>query len=159
MGPEVFPGIGINTDGEKGNAIGNFWREHMKRLGLFNSRSPTFHSFRATALQELKDRGVSFEMRCQLAGHEIDHVSEGYNPNKFSLKVLMEEGIPKLRYEHLDLSGLKYRRGQFDVANPKSTVKRIRREKVIAADKARAAEKASEAAKDAMAAKRAKAAQ
>lgn len=132
LGPEVFPGIGINADGEKGNAIGNFWREHMKKMGLFNSRSPTFHSFRSTALQELKDRGVDWEMRCQLAGHDIDHVSEGYNPNKFSLQRLMEDGIPKLRYEGLELSGLKYQKGRFDLANRISTKARIKREAVIA---------------------------
>ena len=131
LGPEVFPGIGINNNGEKGNAIGNFWREHMKRVKLFNSRSPTFHSFRSTALQEMKDRGVPFEMRCQLAGHEIEHVSGSYNPNPFSLKTLMEEGIPKLVYEHLDLSGLKCKPGQFDVANRISTKARIKREKVM----------------------------
>jgi integrase len=141
LGPEVFPGIGTNSDGEKGNAIGNFWRGHMKKLGLFNSRSPTFHSFRATALQELKDRGVELEMRCQLAGHEIEHVSEGYNPNKFSLQRLMEDGMPKLRYEGLDLSGLRYRKGQFDEANRISTKARIRREAVISRKIAVKAEK------------------
>ncbi len=141
LGPEVFPGIGINSDGEKGNAIGNFWRNHMKKLGLFNSRSPTFHSFRSTALQELKDRGVEWEMRCQLAGHEIDHVSQGYNPNKFSLQRLMEDGIPKLRYEGLDLSALKYQQGRFDLANRMSTKARIRREAVIARKNTMQAEK------------------
>lgn len=141
LGPEVFPGIGINSDGEKGNAIGNYWREHMKKLGLFNSRSPTFHSFRATALQELKDRGVEWEMRCQLAGHDIDHVSEAYNPNKFSLQRLWDEGIPKLRYEGLDLSGLKYQKGRFDLANRISTKARIKREAVIARKNAMLAEK------------------
>jgi integrase len=131
LGPEVFPGIGVNVNGEKGNAIGNFWRGHMKKLGLFNARSPTFHSFRSTALQELKDRGVEWEMRCQLAGHEIDHVSEGYNPNKFSLKRLMEDGIPKLQYEGLDLTGLKYHEKRFDRANKISSKARIKREKSI----------------------------
>jgi hypothetical protein len=111
------------------------------RSRLFNSRSPTFHSFRSTALQELKDRGVEWEMRCQLAGHEIEHVSEGYNPNKFSLQRLMEDGIPKLRYEGLDLSGLNYRKGQFDLANRISTTARIRREAVIARKNAMLAEK------------------
>ena len=147
LGPEVFPGIGINSNGEKGNAIGNFWRNHMKKLGLFNSRSPTFHSFRSTALQELKDRGVEWEMRCQLAGHEIDHVSEGYNPNKFSLQRLMEDGIPKLRYEGLELSGLKYKKGQFDMANRISTKARIKREKNIMAKKIRLARNESAASK------------
>ncbi|MFN9708362.1 MAG: site-specific integrase, partial [Burkholderiales bacterium] len=141
LGPEVFPGIGINADGEKGNAIGNYWRGHMKKLGLFNSRSPTFHSFRATALQELKDRGVEWEMRCQLAGHDIDHVSEAYNPNKFSLQRLWDEGIPKLCYEGLDLSGLKYQKGRFDLSNRISTEARIKREAVIARKNAMLAEK------------------
>lgn len=135
LGPEAFPGIGVNSDGEKGNAIGNFWGRYRTKRGITGGYNPTFHSFRATALKELKARGVKFEMRCQLAGHELDHVSTDYDPNKFPLSVLMEEGIPKLTYAGLDLSGLKYRRGQFDGANQIATAARIQREKISAAKK------------------------
>lgn len=133
LGPEAFPGIGVNSDGEKGNAIGNFWGRYRTKRGITGGYNPTFHSFRATALKELKARGVKFEMRCQLAGHELDHVSTDYDPNKFPLSVLMEEGIPKLVYAGLDLTDLKYRRGQFDRANQIATAARIQREKIAAA--------------------------
>lgn len=148
LGPELFPGIGVNSDGEKGNAIGNFWGRYRTLRGITGGYNPTFHSFRATALKELQEGGVDLEMRCQLAGHEFDHVSKDYNNIKFPLSVLMEEGIPKLRYAGLDLSGLKYRRGQFDRASRIATAARIKREKIIAAknkDKKQEAAEAREA--------------
>jgi len=131
IGPELFPGIGITIEGEKGNAVGNAWGRHVIKMLGVESRNPTFHSFRSTALQVLKKNKVGIEMRCQLAGHEFNHVSQSYAPDLYTLKELMEEGIPKLVYEGLDLSGLKYVRGQFDRLNRKSTALRVRREKMI----------------------------
>jgi integrase len=131
IGPELFPGIGITVDGEKGNAVGNAWGRHVGKILGSEFRNPTFHSFRSTALQVLKKNKVGIEMRCQLAGHEFNHVSQVYAPDRYTLKELMEEGIPKLKYEGLDLSGLKYVRGEFDHHNRKSTVRRVRREKMI----------------------------
>lgn len=149
LGPELFPAVGVNVNGEKGNALGQAWREHRKKLGLAEGRgSPTFHSFRPTALQVLKQNGVEFEMRCQLAGHEIDHVSVGYDPNPFSVQQLWERGIPKLTYPTLDLSPLKYKRGQFDAANRSGMVRARKSEAHIRARTKRAAENAADAEAD-----------
>ena len=149
LGPELFPAVAVNVNGEKGNALGQAWREHRKKLGLAEGRgSPTFHSFRPTALQVLKKNGVEFEMRCQLAGHEIDHVSVGYDPNPFSVQQLWERGIPKLTYPTLDLSPLKYKRGQFDEVNRSGMVRARRSEAHIKARTKRVADNAADAETD-----------
>ena len=139
LGPELFPAIGANIYGEKGNALGQAWRRHRENHDMAGSRQPTFHSFRPTALQVLKKNGVEFEMRCQLAGHEMDHVSVGYDPNPFSVQQLWERGIPKLTYPTLDLTPLKYKRGQFDKTNRSGTVRARRSELRIKAKAERAA--------------------
>ena len=138
LGPELFPGISVNKYGEKGAATGTAWGRHLKACGVVGNKVPTFHSFRATAIDILKAKGVSFDMRCQLVGHENPHVSEDYNPNKFTVAKLMELGVPKLIYEGLDLSGLRYQRGRFDVSNRHEAVKAAKREADIAARKAQA---------------------
>lgn len=137
LGPELFPGIGINADGEKGNAVGHAWGRYLDKVLGKEGSSPTFHSFRSTALGILKKKKVSFEMRCQLAGHEFDHVSQVYSDEKFTLAELTTDAIPKWVYEGLDLSGLKYTRNQFDRSTRGSTTQRIHREKIIAAKKKR----------------------
>lgn len=128
LGDELFPGIGVNGYGEKGNAVGQAWGRHKKAVGLKGDFTPTFHSFRATAIGVLKANGVPFEMRCQLVGHELDHVSQSYDRNPFTVSMLMEQGIPKLVYEGLDLSGLTCKRHQFDASNVLEAARTEKRE-------------------------------
>ena len=142
VGSELFPGIGTNQHDEKGNAIGNAWRRHRQKWGVDGPMAPTFHSFRSTALKVLKARGVPFEMRCQLAGHDLDHVSQNYDDTPISVKDLMEKGIPNYRYDGLDLAKIRYVRGQFEKTNASGAKKVEISEKRIAAKQAtKAAEK------------------
>ncbi len=78
IGPYLFPGIAANAYGEKGNAVGTAWGRHLQKCGLSEGSSPTFHSFRATAIELLKKSSVDFDMRCQMVGHESGHVGEDY---------------------------------------------------------------------------------
>ena len=39
-GGELFPGIGVDTHGAKGNAIGNAWRRHREDFGMAGERAP-----------------------------------------------------------------------------------------------------------------------
>lgn len=128
LGDELFPGIGVNGYGEKGNAIGQAWGRYKQAVGLKGDSTPTFHSFRATAIGVLKANNVPFDMRCQLVGHELDHVSQSYDRNPYTVKQLMEDGIPKLVYGGLDLSALKYQRHQFDASNVLEASKTEKRE-------------------------------
>ena len=139
VGPELFPGVAVNKYGEKGGAVGTAWGRHVKDCGIVGLRTPTFHSFRATAIDILKRKGVDLDMRCQLVGHEFDHVSENYNPNKFTVAELMKKGVPKLVYDGLDLSGLKYRRNRFDASNRDEAVKATQREAFIEENRTREA--------------------
>ncbi len=136
IGPELFPGIGTDVHGEKGNAIGNAWRRYRETHKMAGKRAPTFHSFRASVIQVLKDNDVTFEMRCQLAGHEIGHVSQHYDNTPINITKLMKYGIPNLRYDGLDLSNIRYQPKQFDQANIKGEKKVIASEKRIAAKQA-----------------------
>ena len=145
LGPELFPGIGTNQHKEKGNAIGNAWRRYRETMDMAGENAPTFHSFRSSALTVLKANGVSFEMRCQLAGHEINHVSQNYDDTPIGVKDLMEIGIPRFRYDKLDLSKIRYVRGQFDRTNAMSAKQVAKREKAIAAKAAAKAVAKSEA--------------
>ena len=142
VGSELFPGIGTNQHDEKGNAIGNAWRRHRQKRGVDGPMAPTFHSFRSTALKVLKARGVPFEMRCQLAGHDLDHVSQNYDDTPISVKDLMEKGIPNYRYDGLDLAKIRYVRGQFEKTNASGAKKvEISEKRIAAKQAAKAAEK------------------
>jgi hypothetical protein len=133
IGPELFPGVGANKYREKGGAVGTAWGRHVKACGVVGSKTPTFHSFRSTAIDILKRNGVDLDMRCQLVGHEFEHTSKNYNPNDFTVAHLMKHGVPKLVYEGLDLSGLRYQSGRFDASNRKGAVKVTKREAKIKA--------------------------
>jgi integrase len=132
LGAELFPGIGTNKHKEKGNAIGNAWRRYRETKGMAGESAPTFHSFRSSALKVLKANGVSFEMRCQLAGHEINHVGQTYDDTPIGVKDLMEVGIPRFRYDGLDLSKIRYVRNQFERTNAMGVKQVVKREKEIA---------------------------
>jgi integrase len=125
---EVFPGISANINGEKGNAVGHAWARHLEAVGIKQSSLHTYHSFRSTAITVLKKAKVPIDMRSQLVGHEFDHVGEGYT-DKFTVTELFEEAIPKLVYEGLDLSSLRYTHGQFDESNKASHRQRVIDEK------------------------------
>ena len=125
---EVFPGIGENVNGEKGNAIGQAWRRHLEEQGIKQATMHTYHSFRSTAITVLKRANVPIDMRCQLVGHEFDHVGEGYS-DKFTVRELYEQAIPKLFYEGLDLTLLRYVGKQFDASNGSTYRLRINDEK------------------------------
>lgn len=137
---ELFPGIGVDTHGMKGNAIGNAWRRHREAFGMAGERAPTFHSFRATAIKVLKRNGVELEIRCQLVGHDLDHTGEVYDMTPRTVKELWEKGTSQLVYDGLDLSGFTYTRGQFDESNRHEHKKTEKREARMRATKVKKAE-------------------
>lgn len=153
LGGELFPGIGIDTHGAKGNAIGNAWRRHREAFGMAGEKAPTFHSFRATAIKVLTAKGVELEIRCQLVGHDLDHPGQSYDMTPRSIPELWEKGTTKLVYDGLDLSGVTYKRGQFNASNRHEQKKTVKREAQVAARKAKKAEAAAAAKKAAEVAK------
>lgn len=108
--PMLLPKVG---DGSIGNAPGKKWDIYLKDSAGLPDDALTFHSLRKTANTLLKREKVPFEVRCQIVGHENDHVNELYATD-YSVKELAEMVFPVFKYDGLDLVGLCRPRGFFD---------------------------------------------
>lgn len=102
------------TEGELGNAPGKKWDRYLKAVGLTDD-ALTYHSFRRTANMLLKKKKVPFDMRCQVVGHDMDHVNE-YYASDYTVTDLAEAIFPKFVFEGLDLTALRYQPGAFNQA-------------------------------------------
>jgi integrase len=113
LGPQLFPMLLPKVgDGSIGNAPGKKWDLYLKTAEL-TADALTFHSLRKTANTLLKKEKVPFEVRCQIVGHENDHVNELYATD-YSVKELADMVFPVFKYEGLDLVALRRPRGYFD---------------------------------------------
>lgn len=113
LGPQLFPMLLPKVgDGSIGNAPGKKWDLYLKVAELTDD-ALTFHSLRKTANTLLKKEKVPFEVRCQIVGHENDHVNELY-ATEYSVKELAAMVFPVFSYEGLDLTALRRPRGSFD---------------------------------------------
>lgn len=114
LGPQLFPVLRPTANGEYGNAPGKKWGRYLTDIGL-TDEALTYHSFRRTAATLLKKAKVPFDVRCQMVGHENDHVSEIYS-SEYSVSDLADLAMSAFKFPNLDLSGLKYEAQQFDDA-------------------------------------------
>lgn len=114
LGPQLFPVLLPKDDGSQGNAPGKKWDLYLKVVELTDD-ALTYHSFRRTANTLLKKARVPFDVRCQMVGHDLDHVNESY-ASEYSVTDLAEMVLPKFIFPGLDLSGLRYESGQYDEA-------------------------------------------
>jgi integrase len=114
LGSQLFPALIPKEDGSIGNAPGKKWDLYLKAAGLMDD-ALTFHSLRRTANTLLKKARVPFDVRCQMVGHDLDHVNEFY-ATEYSVGDLADMVLPKFIYEGLDLSPLTYHRHEYDEA-------------------------------------------
>ncbi len=114
LGPQLFPVLLPKDDGSQGNAPGKKWDLYLKVIGLTDD-ALTYHSFRRTANTLLKKVGVPFDVRCQMVGHDLDHVNESY-AREYTVAELAKMALPKFVFVGLELSGLRYEPRQFDDA-------------------------------------------
>ena len=114
LGAQLFPVLLPKDDGSQGNAPGKKWDLYLKVVELTDD-ALTYHSFRRTANTLLKKARVPFDVRCQMVGHDLDHVNESY-ASEYSVADLAEMVLPKFVFPGLDLSGLRYESGQYDEA-------------------------------------------
>lgn len=113
LGPQLFPMLLPKVgDGSIGNAPGKKWDLYLKVAALTDD-ALTFHSLRKTANSLLKREKVPFDVRCQIVGHENDHVNELY-ASDFSVKELADMVFPAFTYEGLDFAALRLPRGYFE---------------------------------------------
>jgi integrase len=114
LGPQLFPVIRPNSLGEMGNAASKKWDRYLVAAGLTDD-ALTFHSFRRTANTLLKRKKVPFDVRCQMVGHDLDHVNELYATD-FTVADLASIVFPKFVFEGLDLTSLRYQPDEFNQA-------------------------------------------
>jgi integrase len=116
-GPQLFPHIEANKHGERGNAVGQAWRRYLITRGLRSETQTdedpdtlTFHSMRHTSIALLKKKKVSYDMRCQMVGHEAGGQQDIYGGDT-PVETLAEVVFPVFKYPGLDFATLKYRAG------------------------------------------------
>lgn len=84
-----------------GNAVGQKFGRHLDKIGIENDKL-VFHSLRKFFNDRCLNGGVAFEPRCQILGHEVDHVNIGSYSKKFSVEDL-EKIISPVQHKILDL--------------------------------------------------------
>lgn len=70
----LFNELGMGRDGY-GGRVSKWFGRYLERLGITDEKK-VFHSLRHTFLNELKQNGVTLEVREAIAGHENDSQSE-----------------------------------------------------------------------------------
>lgn len=114
-GKALFPKVEANKHGEKGNAIGNAWRRYLIACGLRSKEQAeddpdtlTFHSLRHTAVTLLRNKGVAYDLRCQMVGHEAAGQQADYG-NVATPGVLAEKVLPLFVYPEVSFSEMRYK--------------------------------------------------
>lgn len=87
-----------------GNAVGKKFKRMLVKLEIYRERL-VFHSLRKFVNDYLKQKGVQYEVRCQLIGHELGDINNSVYANKFTIDQLAEI-IEPLQADWAQLSGL-----------------------------------------------------
>jgi integrase len=132
----LFPYLVPNSHDILSGAASKKFAAYLERVGVKTNRTKSFHSFRGTANQELTDKSVTLEYRCRLVGHDINNENvKSYQGDGVPVELLYKDGIARIRYERtepdntltrLDLSPLKYTKGQFLEMLPELVVRRAK---------------------------------
>lgn len=117
----LFPYLQSDKYGRYSSSTSKHFLRYLRSINILDS-SRVFHSFRHTVGTQLRNCGVQSEIRHSLLGHALgegEHAT--YIHEEIPLEQLFRKGIACLRYEetvggvkqNLDLTVLKYMRGQF----------------------------------------------
>ncbi len=88
-----------------GHSIGKWFKRYKERYGI-SDRKKSFHSFRHTFSDNLKQQLISGELIDELTGHVLQGESLSRYGKPYGIPALYNEGILKLKYD-LDLSHLR----------------------------------------------------
>ncbi|EPT8921564.1 tyrosine-type recombinase/integrase [Cronobacter dublinensis] len=96
----LFPEITPNTVKGHGKAVSAWFNESIlkKRIKLERDRTKSFHSFRHSVSTLLKEKGVSAELRAQLAGHVRGNTETEVRYSKDLKPVYMVEVVEKIDF-------------------------------------------------------------
>lgn len=112
-GRKLFPYLNYSKLDGYGATPSERWGNYLDGLNIKDEQK-TFHSFRSTANDCLKQNAVPEETRCQFVGHEHDTVNSVHYSTGHSLQYLLENVASKLVYPALDFNPLQYQPGQFN---------------------------------------------
>lgn len=112
-GHQIFPNLIKDPFGSYGKEPSRRYAHYLDKIGI-TSPSKVFHSFRTTANNHLKQRGVPVEERNDMIGHENEGTNEKHYTQKYDVKYLYENVLPKLDYK-VDFSNFVYEKDMFHV--------------------------------------------
>lgn len=84
----LFPDLEA-TRGKYGHAPSKWFSRHKTKLGINDPRK-TFHSFRHTFIDDLREAGVQDSLIKRMAGHEDSSVTFGVYGSRLPLKAMLE---------------------------------------------------------------------
>lgn len=109
----LFPHIEKSTKGSYGTNASKQFGYYLRNKLLITHKGKVFHSFRKNFGNALKQRGVEISSRCELMGHQFEHVSEEAYANIARLG-LKKTWIHKPAWKFLKLDQIKYVERKFD---------------------------------------------
>lgn len=93
--PELEP-----VRGKLGHAASKWFSRYRIKMGITDPKK-TFHSFRHTMIDDLRDAGVQDSLIKRIAGHEDSAVTFGVYGSRIPIKAMVE-AIQHLRFEYKD---------------------------------------------------------
>jgi integrase len=111
-GTMLFPYLVPDQFGKFSPTPSERFGKYLDTLEIIDKHK-VFHSFRKTANNHLKQKGVPEEMRCQYVGHERESLNSNTYAEKFSVSFLAENVSKHLIFDAVDFSQLTYQKGRF----------------------------------------------
>ena len=96
----LFPELRNRREGY-GQTASKWFVRFKKRCGI--QADKTFHSFRHTFINYLKQHQVSTDLIKELAGHAVEGETMGRYGKRYTPEILLREAIVKIDYDGLEL--------------------------------------------------------
>lgn len=107
----IFPNLIKDPFGSYGKEPSRRFAHYLDKIAI-TSPAKVFHSFRTTANNHLKQKGVSVEERNDMIGHESEGTNEKHYTQRYEVKYLYNNVLPKLDFE-VDFSKFVYEKDMF----------------------------------------------
>lgn len=101
QGKRIFEDVKFGADGYPSANFTKYWGRYGRRVGFWTQKT-TFHSFRHSFIQALKEAGVPKDVRIEIVGHEGEDTHDDYGKG-LSLSKL-KEAVDRAQY---DVPGIK----------------------------------------------------
>ena len=113
---ELFPNLPIDKQGKREKYLSRDFNElHLKNLGIWKPRQKVFHSFRDTATQAMTDAEVKDFFIDSWLGHSTKTITDKHYRRKPLPQRLAAACLPALGFEFLNLDGIRYEKGRWNV--------------------------------------------